>query len=113
RVARRVCVGVDYSDGRRRARQLRLEPPTANDLALFPAARRALDLAWTRRVRIRHLRLTCDRLAFPPAQLPLFETEQRAAAHRQQLIATLDRIRDRFGLQAVRMGRGLVDSFIR
>jgi DNA polymerase-4 len=105
RVARRVCVGVDYSDGRRRARQIRVEPPTANDLVLFPFARRALNLAWTRRVRIRHLRLTCDRLAFPPAQLPLFEGEQRVTARQQQLIATLDRVRDRFGAQVVQMGR--------
>jgi len=104
RVARRVVVAADYSDGRRCVRQLRLEPPTANDLVLFPAARRALRLAVTRRTRVRHLRLICDRLVFPPAQLPIFEDERRIALRQSSLITVMDKVRDRFGGQAVRMG---------
>ena len=66
---------------------------------------RALHLAWTRRVRLRHLRLTCDQLVFPPAQLPLFESEQRTITRQTNLIAAMDRIRERFGTEAVAMGR--------
>jgi DNA polymerase IV len=105
RVARRVVVAADYSDGRRNARQVRAEPPTANDLALFPLARRALGLAVTRRTRVRHLRLVCDRLIFPPAQLPLFEEERQAVLRQEHIIAAVDRIRERFGIEAVKMGR--------
>ncbi len=105
RVARRIAVTADYSDGRRCVRQVRVEPPTANDLALFDLARRALHLAVARRTRVRHLRLVCDRLIFPPAQLPLFEEERRTVLRREHLIAAMDRIRDRFGTQAVRIGR--------
>jgi DNA polymerase-4 len=105
RVARRIAVTADYSDGRRCVRQIRVEPPTANDLALFDLARRALHLAVVRRTGGRHLRLVCDRLIFPPAQLPLFEEECRTVLRREHLIAAMDRIRDRFGTQAVRMGR--------
>jgi DNA polymerase-4 len=104
RVARRLAVAADYSDGRRCIRQVRLEPPTANDLALFPAARRALHLAVSRRTRVRHLRLICDRLVFPPAQLPLFAEEGQTVLRQNRLIAAMDKIRDRFGGQAVRMG---------
>ncbi|RJQ86909.1 MAG: hypothetical protein C4519_01535 [Desulfobacteraceae bacterium] len=105
RVARRVVIAVDYSDGRRCFRQIRVEPPTANDLALFPFARRALHLAVTRRTRVRHLRLTCDRLVFPPAQLPLFEEECQTGLRRDRLVAALDKIRDRFGGSAVAFAR--------
>lgn len=104
RVARRLAVAADYSDGRRCIRQVRLEPPTANDLALFPAARRVLHLAVSRRTRVRHLRLICDRLVFPPAQLPLFAEEGQTVLRQNRLIGAMDKIRDRFGGQAVRMG---------
>jgi len=103
--ARRVAVILDYSDGRRCARQLAAKPATANDLTLFELARRTLRLAWTRRVRIRHVRLICDRLTFPPAQLELFAAEQKQSARRDNLIGTIDRIRQRFGKEAVQVGR--------
>lgn len=105
RVARRVVVTADYSDGRRSTRQIRVEPPSANDLALFPFAQRALRLAITRRTRIRHLRLICDRLIFPPAQLPLFEEERQTVLRQEHIITAVDRIRQRFGDSAIQMGR--------
>ena len=105
RTTRRVHITVDYSDGRRCTRQIRVKPATANDLVLFPFVRRALNLAWHRRVRIRHLRLCCDRLVFPPAQMPLFEEERQTCARQENIIAAMDKIRDRFGAQAVRVGR--------
>ncbi|MEJ2661372.1 MAG: hypothetical protein P8Z73_11710 [Desulfobacteraceae bacterium] len=105
RAARRVIIFVDYSDGRRCIRQAGIRPPTANDLALFPFARRALHAAWHRRVRIRHLRLVCDRLVYPPAQIPLFENERRLAARRESIVAVMDQIRDRFGEPFIRLAR--------
>ena len=105
RAARRVAVILDYSDGMRCARQLAARPATANDLTLFQLARRTLLLAWTRRVRIRHVRLICDRLTFPPAQLELFADEQRKTQKRDNLIAAIDGIRDRFGNEALQVGR--------
>jgi len=107
RAARRVAVILDYSDGMRRIRQLAARPATANDFTLFRLARRTLQLAWTRRVRIRHVRLICDRLIFPPAQLELFADEQRATQKNDNLIVAVDTIRDRFGTEALRVGRTL------
>jgi DNA polymerase-4 len=104
---RRIAVILDYSDGMRRARQVTARPATANDLALFELARRALLLAWMRRVRIRHMRLICDRLVFPPAQLELFAADQEAAEKRCGLITAVDAIRHRFGHEALRFGRTL------
>jgi DNA polymerase-4 len=113
RAARRVGILVDYSDGRRCIRQSGIRPPTANDLALFPFARRALYAAWHRRVRIRHLRLVCDRLVYPPAQMPLFEDERRLAARRESIVAVMDRIRDRFGNSFIKLARGSVGPLAR
>ncbi len=108
RAARRVAVILDYSDGIRCARQLAAKPATANDLTLFELARRTLRLAWTRRIRIRHIRLICDRLMFPPAQLELFAAEQKQNEQRNNLISSIDRIRRRFGHDAVQVGRTMV-----
>ena len=107
RAARRVAVILDYSDGMRCARQLAARPATANDRTLFELARRTLRLAWTRRVRIRHVRLICDRLIFPPAQLELFADEQRATQRNDNLIVAIDNIRNRFGTEALQVGRTL------
>ncbi len=107
RAARRIAIVLDYSDGMRRARQVAGRPATANDLILFELARRALQLAWVRRVRVRHLRLVCDRLIFPPAQLELFVADQKADEKRFGLISAIDTVRQRFGHEAVRFGRTL------
>jgi DNA polymerase-4 len=104
--ARRVGILIDYSDGGRVIRQARLAPAGTDDFGLFAAARSALYRAWVRRVRIRNLRLVCDRLTFPPAQQALFSD---AAAVRQRrhetLTAAVDAVRRRFGDNALRYGR--------
>ncbi len=107
RAARSVAVIVDYSDGTRRARQSATRPATANDISLFEAACRALDAAGSRRVRVRHLRLVCNRLVFPPAQLALFDDEQRTVDKRARVIGALDAVRHRFGRDALQVGRTL------
>ena len=107
RAARRIAIILDYSDGMRRARQVAARPATANDLTLFELARHTLQLAWVRRVRIRHMRLVCDRLIFPPTQLELFAADQKTNQKRSGLITAIDAIRHRYGHQAVRLGRTL------
>ncbi len=105
--ARRVRIVLDHSDGVRRVRQQPISPATADDRILFAVARSVLHKAWTRRVRVRYLRLICDRLCYPPAQLPLFDDERDALEKRNRLTDALDRIRGRFGHDAMRVGRTL------
>ena len=107
RAARRAAVTIDYSDGIRCTRQSAAKPATANDLTLFKVARQALRLARVRRLRIRHMRLICDRLVFPPAQMALFPEERREAQRRDSVVAAMDRVRNRFGRDVIQMGRTL------
>ena len=105
--ARRAAIILDYSDGGRIVRQAAVRPATANDFHLFAAARLALSRAWLRRVRIRNLRLLCDRLTYPPAQRQLFAEDENKRQRQRNLIAALDAVRGRFGANAIRMGRTL------
>jgi DNA polymerase-4 len=105
--ARRIGIILEHTDGVRRVRQVAAKPPTANDFALFVHARRVLNLTWRRRVRLRRMTLICDRLTFPPAQRLLFESEQQSADNQERLVAAMDRIRCRFGANALAMGRTL------
>ena len=103
--ARRVKIILDYSDGKRVVRRASAHPATANDFRLFAAAKRALERAWRRRIRIRHLRLICDRLIYPPAQIGLFSEFEEEKKTRDNLVAALDTIRRRFGFNAIYTGR--------
>jgi DNA polymerase-4 len=105
RAARRVAVALDYSDGVRCTRQAAARPATANDITLFEVARPVLELAWARRVRVRRLRLACDRLVFPPAQMELFPAEAPQRETRDRLVGALDAVRRRFGGDALQVGR--------
>jgi DNA polymerase IV len=107
RVARRIRVLVDYPDGIRCVRRAACGPGTADDADLFARARSVMKQAWARRVRIRYLQVTCDRLACPPRQRELFAFEREESERRARLVATLDGIRERFGTGAVRVGRTL------
>jgi DNA polymerase-4 len=115
RSARRVTVILDHSDGIRCSRQAAVRPATANDITLFPIACRAFDRAWIRRVRVRHLRLICDRLVFPPAQMALFGDERRHLEKRDRLVGAIDAVRRRFGGDAIQTGRtaGIVSATTR
>jgi DNA polymerase-4 len=115
RAARRVAVILDYSDGMRCIRQAASRPATANDISLFSIACRAFELAWARRVRVRHLRFVCDRLIFPPSQMALFGDDRKHDQKRDRLIDTIDAVRRRFGGEAIQTGRtaSIVDATIK
>ena len=105
RAAGRVSVCVDYCDGVRMVRQAAPAAPTANDFRLFGAAQTAFERAWTRRIRIRHLRLVCDRLAAPYTQLELFPEDEERTRREEGLVTALDAIRRKFGGQSIVFGR--------
>jgi DNA polymerase-4 len=104
---RRIRILLDYWDGIRHDRRAAVTPATANDLTLFESAKSLLLRVWKRRVCIRYMRLICDQLIFPPAQMELFDLDQEKTQKRADLVAAIDRIRDRFGRGAIGVGRSL------
>jgi len=105
KAARILAIVLDHSDGVRRIRQMKVTPPSANDILLFKTARSVLYMAWTRRVRIRRIGLICEKPVFPPAQMDLFPDP--VVQKQEALISAVDRIRHRFGRDMIHMGRVL------
>ena len=111
RAAAGLTVMLDHSDGLRRFRRMSVRPPSGNDITLFETARSVLYLAWTRRVRLRHIRLICAKPVFPPSQMELFVSDAaRIEKKRASLICAVDHIRERFGRDSIVMGRALGKS---
>jgi DNA polymerase IV len=111
RFARTLALMLEHADGLRRFRQLAVRPPSGNDITLFETARAVLYLAWTRRVRVRRIRLTCVKPVLPPAQMELFPSVSDVVEQkRDALIRTVDHVRRRFGHDGIFMGRTLPAS---
>ncbi|THB77954.1 MAG: hypothetical protein D3926_14590 [Desulfobacteraceae bacterium] len=89
-----------YTDGIRHDGNLRLHTPTDTDMQMFEACQVLLAKTWKRRTRIRHMRLICTRTTPCQTQMSLFPADPKPA-RQQGLIAAMDRIRDRFGDNAV------------
>jgi DNA polymerase IV len=71
-VARRIKLNITYSDHTVAARRIQL-PAALLDVELWDAARRAFTLANSKRIAVRTVALTLDRLEVAEAQLELFE----------------------------------------
>lgn len=114
-VCRRLGLTLDYSDGVRLIRSATSARGTAWDMSLFALGCQALSRGFVRRVRLRHLAIVCDRLAYPPAQLELFSDEgsdDHARRVEERIVCALDRVRARYGPEAVRVGRTLTASAV-
>jgi DNA polymerase IV len=103
--AKNLGLTLDFSDGKRVVRQAAARPPVHDDLSLFSVAKLALKRAWTRRVRIRHMSLSCNRFESKSSQLELFAGSRAEKEKNEQLMSAIDRVRQRFGSGSVRMGR--------
>ena len=105
KAARSMVIAIDYADGLRCFRQLAVRPPSANDITLFKVSQSLLKKAWLRRIRLRHMRLSCPTPVQPQAQMAIFSEVQAATEKRDAVIGAVDHIRQRFGEKAVQMGR--------
>jgi len=100
--AARLVIEIRYSDYKENTAQRRL-PPTDDETELAAGVDDALDRAVNRRVRVRKITLRLCDLTRAPLQLSLFDEDQDP--RRKALTAAMDKIRDRYGDQAIRFGR--------
>ena len=100
---------ISYSDGVQKSSKLKITPSTYNDMIMFKKCSLLLDKAWTRRVRIRHMRLVCEKLSAPQSQADLFACNIKK--NRQaDLVAAMDRIRAKFGRVSIKTGLAMMVS---
>jgi len=91
--ARRMVVEVEYADSTGSSRGIPL-PAAALDHELWEGARKALALAMTRRIAVRTMTVTVDRLFEARAQLDLFEAPaDHAASRAEALQRAIDQVR--------------------
>ncbi|MFH1487356.1 MAG: DNA polymerase IV [Pseudomonadota bacterium] len=77
------------------------------DFDLYGPLEEALLKACRRRVRVGFMRVWFQDLSRPEAQLSLFDKPLPSGEKRTRVIQTLDRIRERYGDDAIRCGKGL------
>ncbi|MBN1347529.1 MAG: hypothetical protein JXQ73_32865 [Phycisphaerae bacterium] len=94
---KRATLSITYADGQRVRRTGRFRESTLNDFVLFDQIERLFRAAYQRRVRLRSVALRLDDLTYPSGQLYLFDLKR----DRPALLTAIDRIRDRFGENAI------------
>jgi DNA polymerase IV len=104
-----VKIILSYSDGLQRMASLKLVPATSNDMVMFEKCTRLLNKTWTRRIRIRHMRLICEKFSRPEMQWELFPIRTRETKQ-AELILAMDKIREKFGIHSIKTGLTLMGS---
>ena len=116
-VASQVRVTVTYADGREGCARGTLDPPTAAERALHDKAAAVLERAAARRVRIRRLRLEAWAASPAAFQLSLWDAvvpvaSAGVAARDAALERALDRVRGRFGTDALVPAAWMAHEFV-
>ncbi len=107
RETERLTLTIIYTDGAVEKRSSFLPAPLNHDLLLYEAAEELFFQACVRRVRLRGMRLLCDRLTLESGQACLFPLVSGPSPKQAALQEVLDRLRGRYGREAVRWGRAL------
>jgi DNA polymerase-4 len=100
--ARTVTLKLRYRDFTTVTRSATLRTPTDSDRVVAGTARELFRAAWARRVQVRLLGVGLTNLVLAAPQLDLFADPRELAWER--LLKPLDRLRSRWGFDAVRSG---------
>lgn len=100
---RRLTLELRYADRDETRRSFDTPSPTALESEFLPLLPKLLADTWTRRVRIRSLRLSASRVYRPSPQLDLFVPPPRRECD-VKLASTIDRLRRQFGQTIVQRG---------
>ena len=103
--ARTVGLKLRYADFRTLTRDVTLAEPTHLDSVICENALRLFEKTWNRKQKIRLLGVRASNLEKGVFQRGLLEAPQKEKLER--LAQTADKLRDRFGFDAVRLARSL------
>jgi len=99
--ARTIRIKLRWPDFRTQSKQRRLEHATQVDTEIFQAAEILLEQVWQEGQPIRLIGVGCADLCEPIRQLNMFDQSWQQD---ERLMRALDRIRDRYGFDAVQRG---------
>ena len=102
---RKAGLLLRYADQVEIVRQVNLPHASFRDFALYTPLEKLFLKACQRRVRVRFMRVWFRDLSPPSSQLSLFSKNSPAPEEKAPLTRALDRIRERYGDDAVRYGR--------
>jgi DNA polymerase IV len=109
-IGRTVTLRLRYADFKTLTRAVSVGEGTNWDMEIFEQARRLMQPLLERRVRVRLLGVTLSKLRPADGQLTLFDPE--AQKKQMQLYHSVDKLRDKYGFEAVRKGPAVsFDSF--
>jgi len=103
--ARKMILEIYYADHREAAGQKRLPAATNMDRELFSVAEQLMKKILTRRIRVRKMAVRFFQLRPASGQMSLFENPEKNNSDRA-LNRAMDKIRQRFGEEAVRFSLG-------
>jgi len=103
--ARHVTLKMRYGDFQTLTRRTTFHEPTDDDRVIYEAARRSLDRAWTRRGWLRLLGISASGLCDAQWQMDLFDKGNQES--REALSDAVDRIKSRYGFDAILRGRSV------
>jgi len=103
--ARKMMLEVYYADHREATGQKRLPAATNMDRELFFVAEQLMKKILTRRIRVRKLAVRYFQLRPASGQMSLFDEPKKNVSNRKLNLA-MDKIRQRFGEEAVRFSLG-------
>lgn len=106
-LARTVHLRILFSDGTERSGNVHLKPPASDEFTLFQQMDTVLTNLSKRRMRVRHMTISCPRTAGAVAQMALFPEKAGKREKLSDAALAMDRIRKRFGTQAVRPATAL------
>ena len=101
---RRITIELVYTDREESRRNYDFTEPVALDTDVFPVLPQLLEAAWSRRVRLRALRLKAGRVYRPSPQLELFAPVSPRREYDARLARTIDLLRRLHGPAAVLRG---------
>lgn len=100
---RTATIILAHSDGLQNQAKTIFKDSTSCDMVLFKHCLPVLIKAWKRRVRIRHISITCEQCAAQNTQGLLFSPGNKQT-RQKELVKTMDKIRKKFGKSAIQTG---------
>jgi DNA polymerase-4 len=100
---RTVKLKLRYADFKTLTRQVTMEAPTDLEQVIFNQAARLLERAWDRRKKVRLIGVGVSKFESEERQLSLFEGMGEGKVEKlRRLSQTVDRIREKYGEEAIR-----------